>query len=76
MLLRDIWNLADAHQGGVAIIIFVLGLVFSMAGFLVKRLFSGNESVIKQKQKSGDNSSNIQIGSFNIRSDDGKDKTK
>lgn len=47
------------NQGVVAVSIFILGI----AGFLLKRLlFSTSQTSLSQKQKSGDNTVNIQSG--------------
>lgn len=59
MNVHTITNWANENQGLIAIGIFVLGVV----GFFVKKLFfSKNGKTHIQKQKSGDNSVNVQSG--------------
>lgn len=54
-----ITNWANENQGLVAIIIFALGVI----GFFIKKIFfSETGKTHIQKQKSGDNSVNIQSG--------------
>jgi len=59
MDVHTITNWANENQGIIAIGIFVLGVI----GFFIKKLFfseAGKTHI--QKQKSGDNSVNIQSG--------------
>ncbi|MBP9714868.1 MAG: hypothetical protein KBD52_00025 [Candidatus Pacebacteria bacterium] len=57
--LSTIIDWVNQNQGIVAVAIFVLGII----GFLIKKLFfSENGKTHIQKQKSGDNSVNIQSG--------------
>lgn len=59
-MVEQIIDLANNNQGLIAILIFILGIV----GYLLKRFLfsdrSGNTSI--QKQKGGNNSTNIQAG--------------
>lgn len=56
---QTIIDWANQNQGLIAIGIFVLGVI----GFFIKRLFfSETGKTHIQKQKSGDNSANIQSG--------------
>jgi len=58
-LIQTITTWANENQGLIAIGIFILGVV----GFFIKKLlFSENGKTHIQKQKSGDNSTNIQSG--------------
>ncbi|MDO8640673.1 MAG: hypothetical protein Q7R33_03950 [Nitrosarchaeum sp.] len=58
-MLENIVNNINENQGLVAAGIFVLGII----GFLIKKfLFSETGKTNVQKQKSGDNSLNIQSG--------------
>ena len=52
-------ELLNKNQGLVAVSIFILGII----GFFIKKYFFGvSKQKIIQKQKSGDNSVNIQAG--------------
>jgi hypothetical protein len=58
-IIHTITVWANGNQGLLAIAIFILGV----AGFFIKKLFfSENGKTHIQKQKSGDNSVNIQSG--------------
>lgn len=58
-MLENIVNYTNQNQGLVAVGIFILGIV----GFLIKKLFfSETGKTHIQKQKSGDNSVNVQSG--------------
>lgn len=59
MDIHAITNWANQNQGLIAIGIFILGVI----GFFIKKLlFSEKGKTHIQKQKSGDNSLNIQSG--------------
>jgi hypothetical protein len=59
MDISEIINWSNQNQGLIAIVIFILGIF----GFLIKKLFfSESQKTHIQKQKSGDNSVNIQSG--------------
>lgn len=59
MNIHTIINWANENQGLIAISIFILGIL----GFFIKKLlFSEDRKSHIQKQKSGDNSVNIQSG--------------
>ena len=56
---QSITNWTNQNQGLIAIGIFILGVI----GFFIKKLcFSDTGEAHIQKQKSGDNSTNIQSG--------------
>lgn len=58
-IINTITTWANGNQGLIAIGIFILGAI----GFVIKKLFfSENGKTHIQKQKSGDNSVNIQSG--------------
>lgn len=58
----SIW--ANDNQGVVAITLFILATLLAILGYFIKRWFfkKRSEKTIIQKQKSGDNSTNIQAG--------------
>ncbi len=59
MSIESITTWANQNQGLIAVGIFVLGII----GFFIKKLFfSESTKTHIQKQKSGDNSVNIQSG--------------
>jgi hypothetical protein len=58
-MIQSMIHFLNENQGLIAVGIFLLGII----GFFIKRLFfSNSETKLSQKQKSGDNSSNVQAG--------------
>jgi len=59
-MIDYLFTWANNNQGVVAISIFMLGIL----GYFIRRWFlkSRSEKTLIQKQKSGDNSTNIQAG--------------
>ena len=49
------------------------GIGVSIVGFLIKKIFDKKEPSVRQKQKSGHGSTNVQIGNINTPINDRKD---
>jgi Na+-transporting methylmalonyl-CoA/oxaloacetate decarboxylase gamma subunit len=63
-MIDSLFVWANNNQGVVAILLFVLATLLAILGYFIKRWFSKrrSEKTLIQKQKGGDNSTNIQAG--------------
>lgn len=63
-MLGQITNWANNNQGLVAILLFIFAIFVAIIGYFIKRFLFGDRSskTLVQKQKGGDNSTNIQAG--------------
>lgn len=66
-ILANISSYFDKHQWAQPAIFSVIGVICSGIWLILKKFFTQNENdkAVNQKQKSGHNSVNIQIGNYN-----------
>lgn len=62
--INNLSTWANNNQGVVAILLFILATLLAILGYFIRRWFlkKRSEKTITQKQKGGDNSTNIQAG--------------
>lgn len=63
-MVDQLINWANNNPGFVAILLFIIAIPISILGYFIKRLTLRDRSgkTLIQKQKGGDNSTNIQTG--------------
>ena len=63
-MIDQLINWANNNQGVVAILLFIFAVVVGILGYFIRRFILRDRSgkTLIQKQKGGDNSTNIQAG--------------
>ena len=63
-MIDQFFDWANNNQGVVAILLAIFVIIIGILGYLIKRYILGDRSgkTLIQKQKGGDNSTNIQTG--------------
>lgn len=63
-MVDQLINWANNNQGVVAILLFIFAVVVGILGYFIRRFIFCDRSgkTLTQKQKGGDNSTNIQAG--------------
>ena len=63
-MIGNLFNWANNNEGIVAILLFILTIIVGISGYFIRRFILRERlsKTLNQKQKSGDNSTNIQAG--------------
>jgi len=63
-MVGNLFDWANNNEGIVAILLFILTIIVGVLGYFIRRFILRERlsKTLNQKQKSGDNSTNIQAG--------------